>query len=185
MLPYWCVRPSSDCYTAFSLPIPRSPRFGSITAYCGLCKCFCAACMTYTQTKTRRQFGKFLSPIGCNHNYQSALKNLCAVLNIRRAYFSAHLVNSYCTVSQKNIDSQAHALFRLGFPSLTPSGLGLHAIITRWLIIQKVRHQTRWLIIQKVRHHPTVRFMVLYANGDRKIKDRTRIFMKLIFYINK
>ena len=92
--------------------------------------------MTYTQTKTRRQFGKFLSPIGCNHNYQSALKNLCAVLNIRRAYFSAHLVNSYCTVSQKNIDSQAHALFRLGFPSLTPSGLGLHAIITRWLIIQ-------------------------------------------------
>ena len=80
--------------------------------------------MTYTQTKTRRQFGKFLSPIGCNHNYQSALKNLCAVLNIRRAYFSAHLVNSYCTVSQKNIDSQAHALFRLGFPSLftPPSG---------------------------------------------------------------
>lgn len=159
MLPYWCVRPSSDCYTAFSLLIPRSPRFGSITAYCGLWinisfgnsditiwqrgKCFCAACMTYTQTKTRRQFGKFLSPIGCNHNYQSALKNLCAVLNIRRAYFSAHLVNSYCTVSQKNIDSQAHALFRLGFPSLTPNGLGLHAIITRWLIIQKVRHHRK------------------------------------------
>ncbi len=33
MLPYWCVRSSSDCYAAFNLPIPRSPRFGSITAY--------------------------------------------------------------------------------------------------------------------------------------------------------
>ena len=65
------------------------------------------------------------------------------------------------------------ALFRLGFPTLTSNDLGLHAIITRWLIIQKVRH------------HPTVQFMILYANGDNKIRCRTKIFTTSISNIDK
>lgn len=57
--------------------------------------------------------------------------------------FKSYLKNFYSTVSQKNINSQALALFRLAFATPTPNGLSLHAILTRWLIIQKVRHHRK------------------------------------------